>query len=87
MIKHQPSPLDPVQGEIPGRARAWMASFPGGMNGGPVIVRHYITDQQPDEDLRDYPDTHELTWDEWLNQHRDYGLDSKGRPLDTEGTG
>lgn len=69
---------DPRVSEVPNRQRAWGASLLGG-TGGTVVVRHYIADLAPGEEIDDYPETHELTWDEWLARHADYGLDVSGR--------
>ena len=66
--------------EVPGRARAWMAAFLAGPGRDPVLVCHYVIDQAPDEDLTDSPDTHEMTWAEWVKHHGDYGLDLDGTP-------
>jgi hypothetical protein len=48
--------------------------------GGAVVLIHYVDDLTPDEDLSDFPDVHELSWDEWAVQCGDYGLDIDGQP-------
>lgn len=68
--------LDPAGvGEVPGRERVWGVRFLGDA----VIVRHYIAFHPPEEDIRDYPETHELTRDEWAQMHADYGLTLQGK--------
>lgn len=72
--------VDPAgKGEVPGRQRQWQARFLG-RTGDPVLVRHYIVDLAPEEDIRDYPETHELTWDEWTEKHAEYGMTLEGKP-------
>ena len=64
------------KGEVPDRARAWGVSFLHSA----AIVRHYIADLAPGEDVTDYPETHELTLDEWAEKHAEYGLTLDGKP-------
>jgi len=68
---------DPAgKGEVPDRKRAWGVTFAFGK----VIVRHYIVDLAPEEDIRDFPETHEMTRDEWAERHAEYGLTLDGSP-------
>lgn len=64
------------------RPRRWNAYFTGrfGTPDCTVIVRHYAI-LAPGEDLTEYPKTLELTWDEWLTSHVDYGLTVEGQPI------
>jgi hypothetical protein len=69
--------VDPAGvGEVPDRKRAWGVRFFGDT----VIARHYIVDLAPEEDIRDFPETHELTRDEWAQMHAEYGLTLDGSP-------
>ena len=73
--------VDPAGiGEIPNRTRKWMPRFLGG-RGDRVIVRHYVVDLHPEEDLRDYPETYEMSWAEWEKRCGDYGLTVDGKPV------
>ncbi|GGM53142.1 hypothetical protein ACFFX1_55050 [Dactylosporangium sucinum] len=61
------------------RPRRWYASIIGaGQN---VVVRHSAI-LQPGEDLTEYPPTLELTWDEWVDTHSNYGLNLDGTPVE-----
>lgn len=65
----------------PNRPRAWGAACVGPP--GPdatVLLRQYAI-LAPGEDLTEYPPTIELTWDEWVAGHADYGLTVEGVPL------
>lgn len=72
ILQHDENTPDPT----PGRARAWRIAYRE--IGGTVVVRHAVTDLQPDEHLDDYPPTHELTWAEWQRHCHVYGLAEDG---------
>lgn len=66
--------------EVPDRQRAW-SSFMQDGPGGNVLLQHHATDVGPDEDFTDTPDTHLLTWNEWLEMHGEYALNEDGSPM------
>jgi hypothetical protein len=65
----------------PDRERRWVVHFIGGTGADPVIVRHYAV-LTPGEDLTENPPSHELTWDEWVAGHAEYGLTLDGQPTE-----
>lgn len=65
------------------RKRVWAAAMSA--PGASVVVRR-VAVLDPGEDLTEYPETWELTWDEWLAAHEvTYGLTVDGRPAAEHG--
>lgn len=61
------------------RPRRWTAH--GSAVAEPVVLRNYAI-TAPGEDLVEFPPTIELTWDEWLAGHADYGLHVDGTRIE-----
>jgi hypothetical protein len=66
--------------EVGGRTRAWSTLMQDGV-GGSVLLQHHAIDIAPEEDFTDTPDTHLLSWEEWEQNHGEYGLNLDGTPV------
>ena len=81
MIEQHPPPETGLSWPLPGdRPRRWAAHGAGVDEN--VVLRHYAI-LAPGEELDEFPKTIELTWDEWMTSHADYGLTADGTPLES----